>query len=376
MAIIVRYFSTAAAGTGDGTTWANRAALFSSGNWSSVLTGFDFSGSDSLQCRIEGGLTYTCGQAMASGLFSNAPSMANPIMFHGCDSSGNLLEPPDPGWVSAKPPFSTATLPTIATTTNILTVSLSASFWRLIAFTASARTATIMNSAVFDWVTLTITSNSTTTVGFGGTLGLTNSWILVTGDSFAHGILQPNTTGKFENIRIDGSAATSGGTRMGIGTPSSGYEVSSVTVIGCAGGGMFAATGLASRASYYSRCTFINNGTFGIQCNPTASQSAFHIVNNCYFSGNTYGIDANGSRTIAINNRLRDSTSGNFANFGNYPTDHNYVTDSDDATEFADPGSGDYRIKNTADIWGKRYGAGDQPASGGSSGTSARPFVG
>ena len=36
MSLITRYFSTAS-GAGDGTTWADRAALFAAGAWSSVI---------------------------------------------------------------------------------------------------------------------------------------------------------------------------------------------------------------------------------------------------------------------------------------------------------------------------------------------------
>ena len=70
MAIVTRYFSTASAGAGDGTTWANRAILFTGGAWSTVITGFAFNGSDSMVARIGPG-TYTVTVGMASGLFAN-----------------------------------------------------------------------------------------------------------------------------------------------------------------------------------------------------------------------------------------------------------------------------------------------------------------
>lgn len=365
MAIVTRYFSTAAAGAGDGTTWADRAVLFTAGAWSTVITGFNFSGSDSLECRIGPG-THTVTVAMASGLFANPPSTANPIVFHGCDSSGNLLESPDPGWVSPAIPYSTTTLPEIATTTNIATSTLAAAVWRLIYFTASGRNGAMFSGGGnFDFTPVTDSTNNSAANVFTAPANITNAWILMSGASFDSGISGPATDGKFSNIRIDGTSGTSSGTRRGITTTSTGYTASGITVIGCAGGGAFAATGSATRASYLSRCTLVDNGSFGIQCNGTASQTVYHDISNCYFSGNTYGINANGSRTIAVNNRLRDSTSGNFANFGNYPTDYNYTTDSDDATEFVDSGAGDYRIKNTATIWGKGYGAGDETSAGG-----------
>ncbi len=368
MAVVVKYFSTTAGGSADGTasSWAKKEILFTGGAWSAAITTFDFSGSDSLECRIEGGLTYTVTAAMAPGLFSNPPSAANPIVFHGCDSSGNLLSPPDPGWVSAAVPFSTSTLPVIATTSNIATSSLAAGVWRLIYFTASARVGSVHSAGSYDWTPLTVSIANPSADAFGAVANLTNSWIVFSGASFNAGINLPSI-GTFANIRIDGTAGVTSGTRRGITTSSTGHVLSGITVIGCAGGGIFAATGSATRSSYYSRCMLINNGSFGIQCNGTASQTVYHDISNCYFSGNTYGIDANGSRTIAKNNRLRDSGTANFANFGNFPTDYNYITDSDDATEFVNSGAGDYRIKSTAAIWGKGYGAGDGPAASGAS---------
>ncbi len=66
-------------------------------------------------------------------------------------------------------------------------------------------------------------------------------------------------------------------------------------------------------------------------------------------------------------NRLRDNgTSGNFTGTGNWPTTENsvnYTTDSDDATELVNVAGGDYRIKNTATIWGMGFGVSEQPAA-------------
>ena len=362
MAVVTRYFSTAAAGAGDGTTWANRAQLVSGATWSTVITGFSFAGSDSLEVRIGPG-THSPTAAMTSALFANAPSLANPIIFHGCDSSGNLLESPDPDWVSAQAEFSTAALPVIATTTAIQTSTLANSFWRLIYFTASGSIAnSVLSGGNFDWIGILISGSSANNAGMSSPSLITNSFIKITGTAFDTGVTSPV---KMDNVRIDGTAATGSGTRRGLSTSSAGHNVSRITVIGCAGGGILAAAGSATRSSYYSQCMLINNGTYGILCNATALQTVWHTITNCYFSGNgTYGIDANGSRTIASNNRLRDSTTADFANFGNYPTSYNYTTDSDNATEFVDSAAGDYRIKNTAAIWGKGYGAGDQPAGG------------
>jgi hypothetical protein len=211
-----------------------------------------------------------------------------------------------------------------------------------------------------DWVSVTNSHSNTSAAGLGATAMVTNSQILMSGASFDYGAI--GTSSNFNNVRIDGSAATTSGTRIGLTTTSTGYFANRVTVIGCAGGGMFAATGSATRQSNYSRCLAVNCATYGIQCNGAASQTVWHNINNCYIANcGTYGIDANGSRTNAFGNRLRDNASGNFNGFGNYPTDSNDTTDSDDSTEFVNAGAGDYRIKNTAAVWGKGYGPGDEP---------------
>ena len=76
-------------------------------------------------------------------------------------------------------------------------------------------------------------------------------------------------------------------------------------------------------------------------------------------------------RIWIVGNRLRDNGAGgtvNFSGLDDYPdTINNYTTDSADAVEYVSTGAnGDFRIKNTASlVWGKGFGAGDQPASGG-----------
>src|SRR5688572_9346902 len=136
MAVVVKYFSTTGAGAADGTTWTDRAALFSAGNWATQITGFAFNGTDSLKCLIGPG-TYTCSQALASGLFANAPSVANPLILHACDGSGVQLAIPEPEWTSDQPVTWDTTLPVIATTTNISTINLATCLAVLLKFTAS-----------------------------------------------------------------------------------------------------------------------------------------------------------------------------------------------------------------------------------------------
>jgi hypothetical protein len=377
MAIVTRYFSTTGAGAADGTTWADRAALFSAGNWSTVITGHDFAGSDSMVARIEGGLTYTCSQALASGLFANAPRAANPLILHGCDSSGNLLTPPDPDWTSDQPAWSTSTLPIIATTTNIATFNLTWGLYRLIGLTASGRTGgeVVSQARYSDWISLVNSTANTSTAGFAnsGYMRITNSVVSMTGSSYGVGI---NAHGEstVHNCRVLGVAGTSGA-RDGLrysgtfGSADTSTGFSRCTVVGHGGSGV-ATSGPTGARYVVDRCVIAGNGANGVVTDTDASQTEPIVVLNSMITGNgTFGINGQSqSHVVAAMNRLRNNTSGNFDGLRNYPTDFgNETAAGTDADEYVDSAGGDYRIKNTSSMWSKGYGVSDQPPTGGGS---------
>jgi hypothetical protein len=369
VAIVTRYFSTTAAGDETGSSWANRAALFDgSGNWSSVITGFNFSGSDSLKCLIGPG-TYTCSQSLAAALFANAPTVANPLILHGCDGSGNALTPSNPDWVSAQPVDWDSGLPVIATTTNVITVSLVACQLRLMKFTASAVNNGVIGVNHVDWCVVENSHNGTAARAFyaGSSIGLmnlANSAFHCSGASYA-AVVEADTNGPYglRNIRISGITG-SGGNRAGldINAFSPSLHMDRCTVMGVGGVGILV-TGQAA-ADMISRSTVVACGSDGINlARSTAGTKA--TLNGLMVSGNGgYGVNASNTTGLFVSNsRLRDNTSGNLNGLGNYPTDlDNYTTDSDDATEYVDAANGDYRIKAGCAIWGKGYGAGDEVA--------------
>jgi hypothetical protein len=377
MAVVTRYFSTAAAGAGDGTTWADRAALFSAGNWSSVITGFDFAGSDSMVARIEGGLTYTCSQSLASGLFANAPRAANPLFLHGCDSSGNLLAPPDPDWTSDQPAWSTSTLPIIATTTNIATLDLQWGTYRLVGLTASGRTgggvATQFRHA--DWISLANSSSNASAEGFNETnvCRISNSVLSMSGSAYSACVNIPSTSAA-ANSRIVGVAGSSG-SRNGIvfGGRFSNAD-GAASIVRCAvlnhGGNGIAVAGSTTANMLVDRCVIANNSGSGIVTDTDASQTnLFSFLNNMITGNGAFGINGQSqSHVLAAMNRLRNNTSGNFNGLRNYPTDFsNETAAGTDADEYVDSAGGDYRIKNTSSMWNKGYGVSDQPPTGGGS---------
>jgi len=322
-------------------------------------------------CYIGPG-THTATAAIASGLFANPPSAGFPLTFHGCDSSGNALTPPDPDWTSDQPAWSTSGIPVIATTTNINTINLTHCFVRLIVFTASgATTVAPLNAAsAMDWVQLTHSGSNTSAVGISvSVLKLTNVYVNMTGASYSTACQWANNY--IENCKFSGvGGGGTSGNRHGVTfTGSSGnVPITRSTIHGFAGDGIGTTSATASHFMVINHCTIANNSGSGIKCNGTAAQTGHHRLDaNCITGNGAYGIDAQSAAYVfATKNRLRDNTTANTNGFGNYPTTFdNYTTDSDDATEYVDASTYDFRIKNSAGIWGSGYGVSDQPAAGG-----------
>lgn len=375
MAIVTRYFSTAAAGAGDGTTWADRAVLFTAGAWSAVITGFDFSGSDSLKCLVGPG-TSTITVALAAALFANPPTAANPMAIHGCDSSGNQLTPPDPDWRSCDPEWDDSGLPVLATTTNIITTSLPQCLWRLVKLTASGRTggAVVTDCRGFDWGVIENSSNNASTGAWAtasATCHILNSVVTNTGAAYNYGINLFSAAASAVNCRVVGNAGTSGNRRGIDFSGASAGVVSRCTVLDNGGSGVAMSSVSAAAILHIFESVIANNDGSGVLLPSTASQTGVSIINRCMITGNgAYGIDGqSAARVYALNNRLRDNTSGNLNGFGNYPTDFgNYTTDSDDASEYVDSGAGDFQIKSSSTIAGMGFGVSEQAPAGGGGG--------
>lgn len=378
MAIVKRWFATSSAGAADGTTHADRAALFSAGNWSTVITGFNFAGSDSLECLIEPG-TYSCSQNLTSGLFANPPTAANHLFLFGADSSGNLLSPAAPNWTADQPVTWDSGLPVIATTGNISTINLATTTLRLLAFTASGHTSAslgIINAcAAASWLSLTNSSSNSNAIGImTSTTVCQNCVVSMTGTSYNTGVSATNAA-IFDNIRLPGNASASSGNRRGL-TVAGTSVVRRFTRI-CAynhvGEGIID-TG-TNVINLFSLSRFVCYNTAGVKLNTTASQTSTDLVNHGLVAGSSgWGIDAGAANVVLSTVRARDNTSGNFTAFGNYPTDlGNETSDiyanqaAADAAEFADSSTYDLRIKAGCPLAGLGYGISEQPASGSSS---------
>lgn len=376
MGLVVRYFSTSSAGAADGTTWADRAALFSAGNWSSVITGFSFAGSDSLRCRIGPG-TYTCSQALASGLFANPPSTSagNLLFLEAAEDGGTLWSPPTPAWSAARPMWSVTGMPVIDTSTNIATVNLAGCALRGIHFNASGRTSggVVDGYGSMSWCQITNSAGNTSAVGVNTTnaAAMTNCVVRMTGSAFRAAV-RFTSSQLANNVRLEGNASASSGNRRGLelnpGEASTGCF--RVLANGFVGGGIVSTSTNAGNSIKVVRSVLANNGGSGIVGNSTASQTRVGEIVRSMITGNgAYGVDASSSRLLVKLCRLRDNTSGNFNGLGQFPTDWgNETASGSDAAEYVDASNADitqrdFRIKSTSSYWGLDFGIEDQAAS-------------
>lgn len=365
MAIQVKYASTSAAGAGDGSSWANRAALFASGLWGAVVT--SHSATDSVIVYIGPG-TYTCSQALESGIMGNAPGVKTPLILHGCDGSGNPLTPADQGWTSDQPGWDDSGLPNIQTTTNIATLNLANTSARFIKLSASGRNGPIVtNGTFFDWCSVVNSTSNSSAIAAQAALRYTNCLLQCSGNAFDTVMFAPNAS-IIRNCRIWGTGSS--GNRRGITYNGSNQPalIDSCTVFGVGGDGITSVSTNTGQLFFVLRSVIYGCGGTAIKPNNTLSQTAAHqFVQNMVVASGAYGIDAQSRAVVvAINNRLRNNTSGNFNGLGNLPDYFwNETGSGSDSDEFVDASGKDFRIKNTSSLWGKGFGVSDQPAGGG-----------
>lgn len=366
MAIVTRYFSTAAAGAADGTTWADRAALFTGGAWSTVITGFDFT-SDSMVAHVGPG-TYTITVALNNATFTVvAPSAASPLIFHGCDSSGNRLTPPDLNWSSDLAAWDDSDLPVLVTTTNINTFTQSSIILRLLKFTASgtttATTGPINGVRQTDWCSVTVSSSDADATGITSSGDTRNCIVSMSGSIYRCGILL-GAGQSITNTKITGVAGSSGN-RHGIEfSNGAGYVISRVCISGFGGDGIGTSSIGATSFFVIRQSVIANVGGTGIKLAATASQTVAYSIDGCIITGcSAYGIDAqSAARLVLTRTRLRDNSSGNINGMLNWLVDMDvYTTDSDDATEYVNAAANDFRIKPGSAIYGNGYGVSEQP---------------
>ena len=361
--------STVTLTTGDGTSWAKRALLFSSGNWSDIIIGFDFA-SDTLVARIEGGLNYDCSQELSNTTITGTTTFTHPIILHGCDSNGDLLVPPY-GWKSAQPPWDDSALPVIRTTTNIQTIGRCIVALRMLKLTASGRVGSITTDAddighIIDWCHIINTNKHSSARCVYGPV-ISNSVTICSQDTFDY-VISTGLARSVNNCRVIGGGAGGSGNRIGITWIYGTDCIYSCTISGCAGGGIVAGTTIASRKPIIVCCTVVNKVGHGILSNNGTSPTALHQIINCYIADCDTGIDSRNGLTLTVGSRVAGNTN-NFsdANQKDIPYDIGNDTSAWDDSELVsyddtapDPMTDDYRIAATSAFWGKGYGAGDE----------------
>lgn len=367
MANVIRYFSTAGAGAADGTTWADRAPLFTAGNWSSIITGHDFA-ADALTCYIGPG-DYACAQSLNNTTITTDPTYANPLRLVAYDPATSSAWVPPLNWNPAKGDFDTTGMPVIATTTNVATIGTLVCNCYGLKMTATARSAAISSASLHEWCHLENSFSGTGTQA--QTNGITVSCVLkCTGTSYD----AVNISSFCMGCRIAGDLAASSGNRAGLTTTSSMQAYGNFVSV--AGIGMLSTSTSASAIARLSGNTIVNCGSDGIKCGTGWSGATSYFANNCVTGCGGYAINGNGitgeSFSIA-HNRFRDNNGGgtglNIGGFTNTPEIASYTVDTTDALEYADPSALDYRIKSTATINGMGFGCGDQAPVGGGGGS-------
>lgn len=368
MALTRLYFDSSGNALADGTSWTNRAPLLSSsGTWSPYIRNFNFAGSDTLECYV-GPATYDVLEAFSSSIFSNAPTYQNTVYFTACDSSGNEWVPPDSGWVSAEPVWSTGNMPIIKPSGNTISINLTYSQWRGFNIQTSTRSGGSLFTGNCQWCVMTnsATGTSAGVVGNGTSPICHDSVFKSEGNSYEACAIGQN----FSNCRFEGNASASAGTRYGLASSANSVIIAdNCTAINHLGFGIGSTSSAIGVRLEIDNCV-IDNCSSGVYTIGSHTTVASTIANTMITDCDSGIIIAGSGRAIISDVRLRDNVA-NIVGNGNYPA-YNLITSSGtDAAEYVNTATGDYRIKSTSSLWGNNIGAGDESisASGGGSTT-------
>lgn len=346
MAIVTRYFSTVSAGAGDGTSWANRAALATAGTISSLITAFDFT-SDSLVALVGPG-DYSINGSLDS--FSTvAPNSLNALFFRACDASGIEWEPPDLNWCSAQPSWDISGMPSITCNDGFVNSNNINCYGLKV--TGGRNGSLIDNCGYLRWCVLENTQAGTSARITASAIRFYNCVLKLSGTTFFGAVGSPQGN----NVRCEGNPAATSGNRRGISQNTATFlQLDKWTFTGFLLGIFNDGVG----PFVISRCALIDCET-GIRMD---SNQAGLIIDCVVVNNSGFGIVNAGSGQIVVENcRLRNNVSGNLDLTGNNPSFANYTDAGTDAAEFVDYASGDYRTKRTSAYWGLNIGAGDEP---------------
>lgn len=375
MAIVTRYFSTSSAGAGDGTSWADRAALIVSSQWSSIIRSFNFSGSDSLIALVGPG-TYVCNQSLADAAFTNPPRLGKTLTIAACDSSGNQIGPVDPNWSAAQPIWDLTNIPRIEVAANIRIANQSWTHFRNLHFlnpSTNNNTGGVTGGGYFSWCVIENNQSGASASGVAATSAgsYTNCAVKVTGSTFDYAVDIATTSTSFNNVRIETNASASSGNRAAFKKRGNApQQLNRVVIYGAPLIGFDHQNDGTVSYLWLQNCIAYGCGTAGARQAATTTLTRLCNYDSCIFVNNgTYGVDTGGDNVVLTNSRLRDNGTADRSNT-NIPLVDCVTSAGVDADEFVDAASGDLRIKNTSSLWGKGIGAGDEPPpTGGGGGT-------
>lgn len=367
MALVVRYFSTSAAGSGDGTTWANRAELFPSGSWPTIISANDFS-VDSLECRIGPG-TYVPTQRLQGSIYSvSAPTATSVgrLFLCGAGSDGVAIVPD--GWNCAEGPLPTAGFPLFEPTGTATTLAFftDVSMQCLCVVSNPNDAIILLVTGYFHFVKIRNTRNGAAGVQAvnGGDGYFANCDLECSGTGFA----QIAIAAKLKNVRIVGNIAATIGNRNGV-VSNSQHDSGPLCVINCPNSGILTTATNVNARMFLSDVTIDNCGT-GVNASSVTALNGAMRLSNAYIANCANGLNHNAGHYYLSNVRLRNTT--NIQTAAIHPVSSFDAAGSD--SEYANKGAGDYRMKAGSAYHNEMIGAGDEPSTGGSSRPS-NPFT-
>lgn len=354
------YFDIEADGTGNGSTWGNRAWLLDgSGNWNPLLVEHDFN-AEGMRAYIGAGEYPETNQHINGSRFTTAPpTRENPILMIGVDRDGVILQPPSE-WTAARPAWDVSGMPRLK-----LPSMSSHHFWLyMLAVEATAATAGITASNGFkaSWCHLTA-SNTNSGVNAAG--GHFDNCVIRNTSGAYQSVVALNSNGMLYNCRIEGNLSATAGDRHGVMCGSNARHMLVNSVIFNNHGHGVAVTGSGGNTIVAAmRCISRDNGGHGfyVASDSTTILDPMKLIGCIAVENGGYGFSIGTQPGWIIGGLYRGNNSGTADGLGNGGVFNAIESVGNDADEFVDADNGDFRNKYGSVIWGKGIGVEDEPA--------------
>lgn len=351
MAVTTTYFAPAAQGSGDGSSAANAAALFSGGAFPNAIKALDFTTNAHRSIILAG--TYT---GISTGLAqSGTPTLANPWIIAFADASGNILAPTRS--LGGSGPINVSGGPDITLNAGVKLFATVPPAWtrcvgvgKLTGSTSEAGSAVLNIDAtdcgVCGW---TVQQNGSGTgiatilLGTRGTVRACDA--IQTGASYDAIILSTQNAVFVTASRVWNSGVNTSGDQAAIDISGNNPVITGNIVFGHGGAGILAASNTAG--SVYLRNT-IYGGMSGINLSGAARTTMVQIDGNILL-GTAVALSA-GVTSVTLgamefgSNAMGNWAAANVSGNDNWPTGTIIAIA---ATDLVDPANGDFRPKPT-----------------------------